>query len=44
MLNRLGHWNGDMPRYFDWNANAITSRGSLKYRDSSPPSERVGWT
>ena len=30
MLNRLGQLNGDMPRYFDWNAKAITNRGSTK--------------
>ena len=30
MENRLGHWNGDMPRYFDWNENASRMRGSVK--------------
>jgi hypothetical protein len=30
MENRLGQWNGDMPRYFDWNAIARRTRGSRK--------------
>ena len=30
--NRLGQWNGDMPRYFDWKENARRMRGSRKKR------------
>ncbi len=28
--NRLGHWNGDIPRYFDWNEKASRMRGSAE--------------
>ena len=28
--NRLGHWNGDIPRYFDWKVIASRTRGSWK--------------
>ena len=44
MENRLGQRNGDMPRYFDWNENAICSRLSLKNEASSLPSEFQGFT
>ena len=36
MEKRLGHWNGDMPRYLVWNEKARRTRGSLKKRRSSP--------
>src|SRR4028118_13390 len=28
--NRLGHWNGDIPKYWDWKVNARRMRGSEK--------------
>ena len=35
MENRLGHWNGDMPRYLLWNEKARRIRGSRKCRRRS---------
>ncbi len=42
MENRLGHWNGDIPKYLDWNEKASRMRGSEKYACSSRSSERHG--
>ena len=30
MEKRLGHWKGDIPRYFDWNVMASRTLGSWK--------------
>jgi hypothetical protein len=30
MEKRLGHWNGDIPRYLDWKEKARRMRSSVK--------------
>src|SRR5918994_6421705 len=42
MVKRLGHWNGDMPRYLVWNEKARRTRGSVKYRRRSPSTVENG--
>ena len=42
MVNRLGHLNGDMPRYLAWNENARRTRSSLKYVARSLSTVRCG--
>ena len=42
MEKRLGHLNGDIPRYFDWNEKARRTRGSRKYRANSWSSDSQG--
>src|SRR5271156_1768469 len=42
MLNKLGHVNGDIPKYLDWKLKPRRMRSSLKWLRRSESSERHG--